>query len=160
MGFSHAWTYDHLVWADLPDSPWFAAVPTLAAAAGVTSTIGLGTFVSSPNYRHPYTFARDVLTLDDVSGGRFLCGLGAGGDLDAGILGEDHTLGNGSTASMSSCRSSTGCCGRTGWTTSAPGTRRARPARCRGRSGTGCRCSSRRTGRAPSGWPPPSATAG
>ena len=93
MGFSHAWTYDHLVWADLPDSPWFAAVPTLAAAAGVTSTIGLGTFVSSPNYRHPYTFARDVLTLDDVSGGRFLCGLGAGGDLDAGILGEDHTLG-------------------------------------------------------------------
>ena len=92
MGFSHAWTYDHLVWADLPDSPWFAAVPTLAAAAGVTSTIRLGTFVSSPNYRHPYTFARDVLTLDDLSDGRFLCGLGAGGDLDAGILGEDRSL--------------------------------------------------------------------
>ena len=69
-----------------------AAVPTLAAAAGVTSTIVLGTFVSSPNYRHPYTFARDVLTLDDLSGGRFLCGLGTGGDLDARILGEDRTL--------------------------------------------------------------------
>ena len=92
LGFAHAWTYDHLVWGGLPDSPWFAAVPTLAAAAGVTSTIGLGTFVSSPNYRHPYTFARDVLTLDDLTGGRFLCGLGTGGDLDARILGEDRTL--------------------------------------------------------------------
>ena len=92
MGFDHAWTYDHLVWGGLPDASWFAAVPTLAAAAGVTSAIGLGTFVSSPNYRHPYTFARDVLTLDDVSGGRFLCGLGTGGDLDARILGEERTL--------------------------------------------------------------------
>jgi alkanesulfonate monooxygenase SsuD/methylene tetrahydromethanopterin reductase-like flavin-dependent oxidoreductase (luciferase family) len=92
MGFSHAWTYDHLVWGGLPDSPWFAAVPTLAAAAGVTSTIGLGTFVASPNYRHPYTFARDVLTLDDLSGGRFRCGLGTGGDLDSRVLGERRTL--------------------------------------------------------------------
>jgi len=80
------------VWGGLPDASWFAAVPTLAAAAGVTSATGLGTFVSSPNYRHPYTFARDVLTLDDVSGGRFLCGLGTGGDLDARILGEERTL--------------------------------------------------------------------
>ena len=93
LGFDHAWTYDHLVWAGLQESPWFAAVPTLAAAAGVTSRIGLGTFVSSPNYRHPYTFARDVLTLDDLSGGRFLCGLGTGGDLDSRILGEEHGLG-------------------------------------------------------------------
>lgn len=93
MGFDHAWTYDHLVWGGLVGVPWFAAVPTLAAAAGVTSTIGLGTFVSSPNYRHPYTFARDVLTLDDVSGGRFLCGLGTGGDLDSNIIGGDLTLG-------------------------------------------------------------------
>jgi alkanesulfonate monooxygenase SsuD/methylene tetrahydromethanopterin reductase-like flavin-dependent oxidoreductase (luciferase family) len=92
MGFAHAWTYDHLVWGGLPASPWFAAVPTLAAAAGVTSTIGLGTFVASPNYRHPYTFARDVLTLDDLSDGRFLCGLGTGGDLDSRILGEERTL--------------------------------------------------------------------
>ena len=92
LGFDHAWTYDHLVWAGLPDAPWFAAVPTLAAAAGVTSTIGLGTFVSSPNYRHPYTFARDVLTLDDLSEGRFLCGLGTGGDVDSRILGEELTV--------------------------------------------------------------------
>jgi alkanesulfonate monooxygenase SsuD/methylene tetrahydromethanopterin reductase-like flavin-dependent oxidoreductase (luciferase family) len=92
MGFDHGWTYDHLVWAGLPDSPWFAAVPTLAAAAGVTTTMGLGTFVSSPNYRHPYTFARDVLTLDDLSDGRFLCGLGTGGDVDSRVLGEELSV--------------------------------------------------------------------
>lgn len=92
MGFAHAWVYDHLVWGGLPDSTWFPAVPTLAAAAGVTSTIGLGTFVTSPNFRHPYVFARDVLALDDLSGGRFLCGLGTGGDLDSAVLGESHAL--------------------------------------------------------------------
>ena len=91
-GFDHAWTYDHLVWAGLPDAPWFGALPTLAAAAAVTSRIRLGTMVSSPNYRHPYLFLRDLLAVDDVSGGRLLCGLGTGGDLDSRILGEDLTL--------------------------------------------------------------------
>lgn len=87
MGFDHAWTYDHLVWAGLPDAPWFGTTPTLTAAALVTSRIGLGTHVTSPNYRHPVTFMRDVLSLDDVSGGRFLCAAGSGGDLDARLLG-------------------------------------------------------------------------
>jgi alkanesulfonate monooxygenase SsuD/methylene tetrahydromethanopterin reductase-like flavin-dependent oxidoreductase (luciferase family) len=91
-GFDHAWTYDHLVWAGLPDSPWFGALPTLTAAATATSRIRLGTFVSSPNYRHPYVFLRDLLAVDDISGGRLLCGLGTGGDLDAGILGDELTL--------------------------------------------------------------------
>ena len=92
LGFDHAWTYDHLVWAGLPDAPWFGTTPTLTAAAMVTQRIRLGTLVSSPNYRHPVTFLRDVLALDDISGGRFLCGLGTGGDLDSRILGETHTL--------------------------------------------------------------------
>jgi alkanesulfonate monooxygenase SsuD/methylene tetrahydromethanopterin reductase-like flavin-dependent oxidoreductase (luciferase family) len=92
LGFDHAWTYDHLVWAGLPDSPWFGALPTLTAAAGVTDRIRLGTFVSSPNYRHPYAFARDLLAVEDVSGGRLVCGLGTGGDLDAQILGEQRSL--------------------------------------------------------------------
>lgn len=92
LGFDHAWTYDHLVWGGLPDSPWFSAMPTLAAAAGVTQRVSLGTFVSSPNQNHPYTYARDVITLDDLSGGRFLCGVGTGGDLDARLLGADLSL--------------------------------------------------------------------
>jgi alkanesulfonate monooxygenase SsuD/methylene tetrahydromethanopterin reductase-like flavin-dependent oxidoreductase (luciferase family) len=87
MGFDHAWTYDHLVWGGLPDSPWFGTTPTLTAAALLTSTIGLGTFVSSPNFRHPVTYFRDVQALDDISGGRFLLGVGTGGDLDSRILG-------------------------------------------------------------------------
>ncbi len=87
LGFDHAWTYDHLVWAGLPDSPWFGTTPTLTAAAMVTSTIRLGTFVTSPNYRHPVTLMRDLLALDDICGGRFTLGLGTGGDLDARLLG-------------------------------------------------------------------------
>jgi alkanesulfonate monooxygenase SsuD/methylene tetrahydromethanopterin reductase-like flavin-dependent oxidoreductase (luciferase family) len=87
LGFDHAWTYDHLVWGGLPDSPWFGTIPTLTAAAMVTSTIRLGTFVTSPNYRHPVTFMRDLLALDDISGGRLSCGIGAGGDIDSAILG-------------------------------------------------------------------------
>ncbi|WP_298182196.1 LLM class flavin-dependent oxidoreductase [Saccharomonospora sp.] len=87
-GFDHAWTYDHLGWRSLVDGPWFNAVPTLAAAAMVTSTIGLGTFVASPNFRHPVPFAREAITLDDLSDGRLILGVGAGGlGYDAEVLG-------------------------------------------------------------------------
>ncbi|MFC7278018.1 LLM class flavin-dependent oxidoreductase [Paractinoplanes rhizophilus] len=88
-GFDHAWTYDHLGWRDLADGPWFDAVPTLTAAATVTSRIRLGTYVASPNFRHPVHFAREVTALDDISGGRLLLGLGAGGTgFDSAVLGE------------------------------------------------------------------------
>lgn len=87
MGFNHAWTYDHVVWAGLPEADWYAAVPTLTAAATVTSTLRLGIFVASPNFRHPVPFHREVEALDDISGGRFLLGVGTGGDLDSEILG-------------------------------------------------------------------------
>lgn len=90
MGFDHAWTYDHLVWGGLPESPWYGTTPTLTAAALVTERIGLGTFVSSPNFRHPVALHRDVQSLDDVSGGRFLLGVGTGGDLDSRILGGEE----------------------------------------------------------------------
>ena len=92
MGFDHAWTFDHVTWGGLPESPWFGAVPTLAAAAAVTERIGLGTFVSSPNNHHPVQLMREVLALHDISGGRLLLGIGSGGDIDAGIMGEDLPL--------------------------------------------------------------------
>jgi alkanesulfonate monooxygenase SsuD/methylene tetrahydromethanopterin reductase-like flavin-dependent oxidoreductase (luciferase family) len=89
LGFDHAWTYDHLSWRSLADEPWGATIPTLVAAASVTSTIGLGTFVSSPNFRHPVPFAKDVATLDDIAGGRMLLGIGSGGTgFDAAVLGQ------------------------------------------------------------------------
>ncbi|MXP21733.1 LLM class flavin-dependent oxidoreductase [Gordonia sp. HNM0687] len=87
MGFDHAWTYDHLVWGGLPQSQWFSCIPTLTAAAGVTEHIGLGAFVVSPNFRHPVAFSREVQTLVDISGGRFLLGLGVGGTPDDTLLG-------------------------------------------------------------------------
>ena len=87
-GFAHAWTYDHLGWRDLVAGPWFDAVATLTAAATVTSRIRLGTYVASPNFRHPVHFAREVTALDDISEGRLLVGLGAGGiGFDSAVLG-------------------------------------------------------------------------
>jgi alkanesulfonate monooxygenase SsuD/methylene tetrahydromethanopterin reductase-like flavin-dependent oxidoreductase (luciferase family) len=88
LGFDHAWTYDHLGWRDLVDGPWFDAVPTLTAAAMVTSRIRLGTMVASPNIRHPAHFAREITALDDISRGRISLGVGSGGTaFDATVLG-------------------------------------------------------------------------
>ncbi|MEU5554468.1 LLM class flavin-dependent oxidoreductase [Micromonospora sp. NPDC047793] len=62
------------------DHPGSAASPfvALAAAAAVTSTIGLGSYVSNAGVREPILLAADVATLDLVSGGRARLGLGAG----------------------------------------------------------------------------------
>lgn len=89
MGFDHLWTFDHVTWGGLPDAPWYAAMPVLAAAAAVTTNARLGTFVSSPNNHHPVQFLREIHALDDISGGRFILGIGAGGDLDSQIMGDD-----------------------------------------------------------------------
>jgi alkanesulfonate monooxygenase SsuD/methylene tetrahydromethanopterin reductase-like flavin-dependent oxidoreductase (luciferase family) len=65
-------------------------VPTLTAAAAVTSRIRLGTLVTSPNFRHPVTLAKDLMSLDDVSGGRVVLGIGSGGTgFDATVLGQE-----------------------------------------------------------------------
>jgi alkanesulfonate monooxygenase SsuD/methylene tetrahydromethanopterin reductase-like flavin-dependent oxidoreductase (luciferase family) len=89
-GFATAWTYDHIRWGGMPDGPWHAAVPVLAAAAVVTSQVRLGTLVATPNFRHPATLARDALALDDISGGRFDLGVGPGSEgFDASALGQE-----------------------------------------------------------------------
>jgi alkanesulfonate monooxygenase SsuD/methylene tetrahydromethanopterin reductase-like flavin-dependent oxidoreductase (luciferase family) len=91
-GFATAWTYDHLSWRSLRDEPWLGAVPLLAAVAASTTTLRLGTLVATPNYRHPVLFAKDVMTLDEISGGRIDLGLGAGpgNGYDADALGLPH----------------------------------------------------------------------
>lgn len=89
LGFAHAWTYDHLTWREMRDGPWFGCLPTLAAAACATRSLRLGTLVTSPNFRHPVTLAKELMTLDDISGGRLNIGIGAGGDgWDASALGQ------------------------------------------------------------------------
>ncbi|GGU81428.1 luciferase [Streptomyces albospinus] len=90
LGFHAAYTYDHLSWRSFRDQTWFGAVPTLTAAAAVTSRMRLGTLVTSPNFRHPVTLAKELISLDDISDGRFTLGIGAGGDgFDATALGHE-----------------------------------------------------------------------
>jgi len=88
LGFDHAWTYDHISWDRLRDSPWFGSVPLLAAVGVMTSRIRLGTLVASPNFRHPVPFAQELVTLDDLSRGRYTLGIGSGSQgSDATVLG-------------------------------------------------------------------------
>ena len=88
LGLHAAYTYDHLSWRSFRDRPWFEAMTTLAAAAVATSTLRLGTLVTSPNFRHPVPLAKELLTLDDLSEGRLVVGIGSGGTgFDAGALG-------------------------------------------------------------------------
>ena len=91
LGFHAAYTYDHLSWLRLKDRPWFGAIPTLTAAAMVTTRIRLGTMVTSPNFRHPVPLAKDLLSIDDISTGRLIVGVGSGGlGADATVLGESE----------------------------------------------------------------------
>lgn len=89
-GFATAWTYDHLSWRTLRDGPWLGTIPLLAAVAATTSSIRFGTLVTSPNFRHPALLAKDAMTLDQISNGRFDLGIGAGGiGYDAAVLGAE-----------------------------------------------------------------------
>src|SRR3954454_18266888 len=87
-GFTTAWTYDHLSWRSLRDGPWLGTVPLLAAVAASTTSLRLGTLVTTPNFRHPALLAKDIMTLDELSSGRIEVGVGAGGTgFDATVLG-------------------------------------------------------------------------
>jgi alkanesulfonate monooxygenase SsuD/methylene tetrahydromethanopterin reductase-like flavin-dependent oxidoreductase (luciferase family) len=89
LGFHAGYTYDHLTWQSFRDRTWFAAIPTLAAAATVTERLRIGTLVTSPNFRHPVTLAKELLSLDHLSEGRLVAGIGAGGiGFDATALGQ------------------------------------------------------------------------
>ncbi len=93
LGFHAAYSYDHLSWLRLQDRPWFGAVPTLTAAAVETSRLRLGPLVTSPNFRHPVPLAKDLLSIDDVSNGRLVIGVGSGGlGNDFTVLGETVSL--------------------------------------------------------------------
>ena len=91
----------------MPDGPWHAAVPVLAAAAAVTERVRLGTLVATPNFRHPVTLARDALALDDLSNGRLDLGLGPGSEgPDATALGRNRGR---RPSAWHASRSSSGC---------------------------------------------------
>jgi alkanesulfonate monooxygenase SsuD/methylene tetrahydromethanopterin reductase-like flavin-dependent oxidoreductase (luciferase family) len=111
LGFDHAWTYDHLSWRDLRDSPWFGAVPTLAAAALVTTSIRLGVLVASPNYRHPVPFAKEIMSLDDLAGGRLTLASALGAsDTTRRSSGRHHGRAESAPSGSSSSSTSSTCC--------------------------------------------------
>lgn len=64
----------------LPDhfDDQLSAAPALAAAAEATTTLRLGALVFGNDYRHPVVLAKDMATVDVLSGGRMELGLGAG----------------------------------------------------------------------------------
>lgn len=70
--------YSSLLIADRTSIGALAPIPALAVAAAVTSTLRVGSYVFSNEYRHPVLLAREAATLDLLSDGRFELGLGAG----------------------------------------------------------------------------------
>lgn len=90
LGFDHLWTYDHLSWRRYRGRRWHAAIPWLTGMAAATNAIRLGPMVTTPNLRHPATLAQEVVTVDHVSNGRFLLGIGAGGvGFDSTVFGAE-----------------------------------------------------------------------
>ena len=69
--------FDVVLVADHVGSDW-SPLLSLARAAEVTTTLRLGTFVLNAGLHHPLMLAREVATLDHLSGGRVELGLGAG----------------------------------------------------------------------------------
>jgi probable F420-dependent oxidoreductase len=80
LGFDSVWVGEHLLyrWEDRPArGPW-EAWTTLAAIAASTSRIELGPLVACTSFHNPALLAKQAVTLDEVSGGRLVLGLGAG----------------------------------------------------------------------------------
>jgi F420-dependent oxidoreductase-like protein len=78
LGFDSLWVCDHLYGVPMPNLPILEAWTELAAIAAVTERAGLGTLVTPPFFRNPAVLAKQIATLDQISGGRAIVGLGAG----------------------------------------------------------------------------------
>ena len=80
MGIDTLWIPDELLWRgdDHPAQGFWDCVSVAGAVAAVTSTIKIGSWVLSALHRNPGIIAKTAETLDEISGGRFVFGLGAG----------------------------------------------------------------------------------
>jgi probable F420-dependent oxidoreductase len=79
VGLDSIWLGDHLLY-DLPDGrqgPW-ECWSMLAALAAVTDRVQLGPFVAALPFHNPAILAKKAATVDEVSGGRLVFGVGAG----------------------------------------------------------------------------------
>jgi alkanesulfonate monooxygenase SsuD/methylene tetrahydromethanopterin reductase-like flavin-dependent oxidoreductase (luciferase family) len=95
LGFDYLWGHDHL-WSTGGDrlQPFFEGWSTISAWAALTERVRLGLLVGANPFRHPSLVAKIAATVDHVSGGRLILGLGAGNR-------EDETLAHGLDAGAS-----------------------------------------------------------
>ena len=77
-GFDGIALMDHLVPPGAPDHPVYEAFTTATWLAAVTDRLRLGHLVLCDAFRHPAVLARQAVTLDHLSGGRFELGIGSG----------------------------------------------------------------------------------
>src|SRR3954453_985207 len=98
IGFDCVWIPDELLWRPAQGSVrgWWECVAMVGAVAATTSRVKVGTWILSALHRNPGITAKAVETLDEISGGRFVFGLGAGHPGPQGRafgLPEDRTVG-------------------------------------------------------------------
>jgi alkanesulfonate monooxygenase SsuD/methylene tetrahydromethanopterin reductase-like flavin-dependent oxidoreductase (luciferase family) len=98
LGFDTVWVADELLWRSSEGKPqgWWECVAMTGAVAAATSRVKVGTWILSALHRNPGITAKAVETIDEISGGRFVFGLGsghAGSQAHAFGLPEDHVYG-------------------------------------------------------------------
>jgi alkanesulfonate monooxygenase SsuD/methylene tetrahydromethanopterin reductase-like flavin-dependent oxidoreductase (luciferase family) len=98
LGLDSIWVFDHLLFRSEgePDEGIREAWTTLAALATVVPRVELGALVMCASFRNPGLMAKMAATLDDLSGGRLILGLGSGWhepEYDAFGFPFDHRVG-------------------------------------------------------------------
>lgn len=80
LGFDSAWLVDHFLFRHPPEptAGFWDGWSCLAAIAEATTRVELGLLVACTAYRHPVILAKAADTIDEISGGRTILGIGAG----------------------------------------------------------------------------------